>query len=110
MSRPARSDFRQCEICGDTFTVANPKVGCHRNDCPIPPRERAATRIITVGNPGYEVVLFFNRDGSAEALVSQPGQQKPPISVKIAAPDEGRRIVVERIGDTFEILYKDVLP
>lgn len=81
--------------------------GCPRIACPM--TERAATRIITVPD-FHEVVLFFNRDGSAEALVSQPGEQKPPISVKIAPPIEGRRIVVQRIGGTLEVLYKDVLP
>lgn len=93
-------------MCGNVA----PQGGCYRFTCPIKPVGRPATSIITVRNPGYEVVLFFNKDGGADALVSQPGQQKPPISVKIAPPTEGRRIVVERIGDTFEILYKDALP
>lgn len=88
---------------------------CSRLNCPIfklvrDPARRPATRIITVSNPGYEVVLFFNADGSAEALVTQPGQARAPISVRIAAPEPGRRIVVERKGDEFEVLYRDRLP
>lgn len=64
------------------------------------------TRIISVTEPGYEVALFLNGDGSAEAVISRPGDK--PISVSIAAPDQGRRIVVERRGDTFEVLYRDI--
>jgi hypothetical protein len=77
--------------------------------CPPAPKGRPTTRIINVENPGYEVVLFFNADGGAEALVTQPGQSKPPIRVNIAAPAKGRCIVVERRGTTFEVMYRDIL-
>lgn len=70
---------------------------------------RPATRIITVTEPGYEVAVFFDREGAAHALITRPGD-KVPISVRIAAPEVGRRIVVERVGGIFEISYKDALP
>lgn len=63
------------------------------------------TRIISVTEPGYDVVLFFNEDGGAEAVITRPGLQ--PTGVNIAPPGPGRRIVVERIGSKFEIVYKD---
>lgn len=65
-----------------------------------------ATRIISVNQPGYEIVLFFNSDGGAEAVITRPGG-KEPIGVNIAPPIPGRRIVVERKGSAFEVSYKD---
>lgn len=97
-----------CDVCGDDRIADEPPV-CGQPDCPARASARAATRIITVPD-FHEVVLFFNRDGGADALVSQPGEQKPPIKVSIAPPAESRRIVVQRIGGTLEVLYKDVLP
>lgn len=68
---------------------------------------RPATRVINVDQPGYEIVMFFNTDGGAQAIISRPGG-KEPIDVLIAAPILGRRIVVERKGDSFAVSYKDV--
>ena len=52
--------------------------------------------ILTIANPGYDVVVFHNSDGSAEAVITQPGKSKMPTIVKIAPPDAGRQIVVQR--------------
>lgn len=68
---------------------------------------KPAERIITIGNPGYEVVLFFDREGGAEAVISAVGNAKNPTRVRIAKPETGRRIVVERKGKTMEVLYRD---
>lgn len=70
---------------------------------------RPATRIINVDQPGYEIIMFFNPDGGAQAVISRPGG-KEPIDVLIAAPIPGRRIVVERKGDAFAVSYKDAQP
>lgn len=69
--------------------------------------EQPAARIITISNPGYEVVLFFDRDGGAEAVITQAGQSKQPTRVRIAPPAPGRRIVVERRGATMEVWYRN---
>lgn len=79
-------------------------------ECPVRAAfepNRPATRIISVNEPGYEVVLFFNEDGGAQAVVSRPGG-KDPIDVLIAPPIPGRRIVVERKGNVLAVSYKDV--
>lgn len=81
---------------------------CTRRDAAKPP-ERPAVRVITITEPGYEVVLFFNEEGGAQAMIKRPGD-KLPIGMRIAPPEPGRRIVVERVGNTFEILYKDAQP
>ncbi len=71
--------------------------------------KRPAVRVITITEPGYEVVLFFNDEGGAQAMIKRPGD-KLPIGMRIAPPEPGRRIAIERIGDTFEVLYRDVEP
>jgi len=63
-------------------------------------------RIITITNPGYEVVLFMANDGSAEAVIT--GTPKMPTRVGIVAPAPGRRIVVTRRGGVIEVEYQDV--
>lgn len=68
---------------------------------PRPPR-----RIITVTEPGYDIALFFNDEGGAEAVISRPGE-RTPIGINIARPDFGRQIVIERRNGTFEVLYQD---
>lgn len=70
-------------------------------------RVRPSTRIITVNNPGYDVVLFVRDDGSAQAIIS--GGDKPVTTVYIAAPEKGRRIVIERKGSRLDVLYRDDL-
>lgn len=67
-------------------------------------RERV-TNVIQVTEPGYDVVLFFNDDGGAEAVISRPNDK--PTGVNIAPPAPGRRIVVERTGDRFAVVYRD---
>lgn len=66
------------------------------------------TRIISVTEPGYDIALFFNEDGGAEAVISRPGMK--PTGVNIAPPGPGRRIVVERTGEKFEVVYRDRTP
>lgn len=66
------------------------------------------TRIISVTEPGYDVALFFNEDGGAEAVISRPGMK--PTGVNIAPPGPGRQIGVERTGEKFEVVYKDKTP
>lgn len=78
-------------------------------ECPIRAAfapDRPATQIISVNEPGYEIVLFFNTDGGAQAVISRPGG-KEPIDFLIAPPLPGRRIVVARKGDMFDVSYKD---
>lgn len=76
---------------------------------PLPPlgdsRRERVTQIITVTEPGYDVVLFFNEDGGAEAVISRPNDK--PTGVNIAPPGPGRRIVVERTGDRFAVVYRN---
>lgn len=69
------------------------------------PVERV-TRIITVTEPGYDVALFMNEDGGAEAVITRPGLA--PTGINIAPPAPGRRIVIERVGPRFQVVYKDV--
>ncbi len=71
---------------------------------------RPDTQVITVTNPGYEIALFFDKDGGAEAIITAPGAVKHPIRVNIAPPAPGRRIVVERHGTNFSVVYKDATP
>lgn len=63
------------------------------------------TRIITLTEPGYDVVLFFNDDGGAEGVISRPNAA--PAGINIAPPAYGRRIVIERKGNTLEVVYRD---
>lgn len=67
---------------------------------------RPVERIITITNPGYEVVLFMHPKGGAEAVITQPGDQQPTLH-NIPPPAPGRVIVVERHGTTLEVFYKD---
>lgn len=69
------------------------------------PTEQRVTQIITVTEPGYDIALFFNEDGGAEAVITRPNQG--PIGVNIAPPAPGRRIVIERVGSLFVVAYKD---
>lgn len=105
----------RCERCGrDSSDWEN----CNRawGDCAHPPDrskpfapktiERPATRIISVTEPGYDVALFMNADGGAEAVITRPHEK--PTGVNIAPPGRGRRIVVERKNGTFDVMYKDV--
>lgn len=73
---------------------------------PKPPVERI-TYIIRVTEPGYDVALFMNEDGGAEAVISRPGLK--PTGVNIAPPAPGRRISIERKGDLFNVTYRDAL-
>lgn len=68
--------------------------------------ERPARRIISVANPGHDVLLFMHKDGSAHAIISKPGDDLPT-TVLIAPPEMGRCIAVERQGSTFDVVYKD---
>lgn len=68
--------------------------------------ERPARRIISVTNPGHDVLLFMHKDGSAHAVISKPGDDLPT-TVLIAPPEAGRCIAVQRQGTTFEVVYKD---
>lgn len=66
---------------------------------------RRDVQIITVTEPGYEVSLFFDRTGGAEAVITRPSDK--PTSVYIVPPKHGRRIVVERRGGIISVMYKD---
>lgn len=100
-------EARTCESCGRTEALWP---NCFRRPANCPQRGgRPYVRIVTVTEPGYDVALFFNEDGGAEAVVTRPGD-KQPLGINIAPPGPGRRIVVERRGSTFEILYRDVRP
>jgi hypothetical protein len=93
---------REQPLWGNCFRLAS--------ECPVRAAfapGRPATRIISVNEPGYEIVMFINTDGGAQAVISRPGG-KDPIDVLIAPPIPGRRIVVERKGDAFAVFYKDV--
>lgn len=69
-----------------------------------------AERIVTIGNPGYDVVVFQSKDGSAEVVVTQPGKAKMPMRVQIAAPEAGRQIVVQRYPNgAVEVQYRDAI-
>lgn len=102
-----KAEARTCESCGRTEALWS---NCFRMAADCPQRGgRAPVRIVTVTEPGYDVALFFNEEGGAEAVITRPGD-KQPIGVNISPPGKGRRIVVERHGNTFEVLYKDVRP
>lgn len=109
------SDRIQCTVCEATYgsdgpiyclNIACPARNPARRPEPDEPDERPAVRIITITNPGYDVVLFFDRDGGAEAVISGPDVSLPT-KVRIAPPESGRRIVVERNGDLLSVSYKD---
>lgn len=98
-------EARTCVSCGRTEALWP---NCFRSPADCPQRGgRPFVRIVTVTEPGYDVALFFNDDGGAEAVITRPGD-KQPIGINIAPPGSGRRIVVERRGSTFEILYRNV--
>ena len=82
-----------------------PKGECPMRSPDASPPERPAIRIISVTEPGYEVTLFFNEEGGAHAIITRPNDK--PTGINIVPPGPGRRIVVERKGNTFEVLYKD---
>lgn len=91
-----------------------PYTNCTVADCPkrkpipgptIADTVRLSRQIITVTEPGYDVALFFNADGGAEAVISRPNDK--PTNVNIAPPETGRRIVVERKGGVLAVMYKD---
>jgi hypothetical protein len=66
----------------------------------------SAKRIVTVTDPGCEVVVFSKPDGSAEAVVTHP--LTPPTTIQIEKAPKGQRIVTTRFGDgTVEITYQD---
>jgi hypothetical protein len=97
-------EARTCESCGRTEALWS---NCFRLAADCPQRGgKPLVRIVTVTEPGYDVALFFNADGGAEAVITRPGDRLP-IGVNIAPPGKGRRIVVERHGNTFEVMYKD---
>ncbi len=78
-------------------------------ECPIRAAHdpnRPDTQIISVNQPGYEIVIFFKPDGGAQAIISRPGG-KEPIDFLIAPPLPGRCIVVTRKGSTFSVVYRN---
>lgn len=52
-------------------------------------------------------MVFFKPDGSAQAIISRPGD-KEPTDFLIAPPLPGRCIVVERKGTAFDVVYRSV--
>lgn len=96
-----------CDVCGRS----SPEWGsCLRPPTECPARAayqpgRPDTSIISVNEPGYEIVMFFKPDGSAQAIISRPGG-KEPIDILIPKPIQGRCIVVERKGRAFDVVYR----
>lgn len=75
-------------------------------DCPNrAPPARSPRHVITITNPGYDIVLFFRDDRSAQAIISAPDGK--PTSVYVAPPEPGRQIVIERREGVLDVLYKD---
>lgn len=115
MSDPQSMSPVICTACGREESLwgncFRPRGECRQriDEQPIgqKPVARLPTRIITVTEPGYDVALFFNEDGGAEAVISRPDDQQPT-GVNIAPPTPGRRIVVERSGNKFEVVYRDI--
>jgi len=67
-----------------------------------------ATRIVTVANSSYMVVVFMNPDGTADAVVSESSGREVT-RIKIDAAPKGRRIAVRRdFGGQCEVTYEDV--
>lgn len=101
-SRPVcNSCGREQPLWGNCFRLAS--------ECPVRAAfapGRPATRIISVSEPGYDILFFNFGNGGAQAIISRPGG-KDPIDILIAPPIPGRQIVIERKGDMFEVFYKD---
>lgn len=67
------------------------------------------TRIATIADSKYEVVVFTDKDGSAEAVITAPDSPNKPITIPIAKPPKGERIVTTRYSDgRIEITYRKV--
>jgi len=66
-------------------------------------------RIATIGDSAHEVVLFMERDGSAQAVITSPDAPRRPTIIEINAAPEGSRIVMTRFSDgRVEITYRKV--
>lgn len=66
----------------------------------------SSTRLATVANPDFEVVMFMQPNGGAELVVSSLSRVQSRFM--IAPPPKGRRIVMRHNPDgSVEVEYRD---
>lgn len=65
-------------------------------------------RLLLVPQPGYEVVIFWLRDGGAEAILTDKNCTET-IRLKIDQPSAGRKLAAVRNDDgSVEIIYHEL--